>query len=660
MADSTLMSDQRHQQARRALEDWTGFLVGVHSADKPSWTVPLRDVLESNVQRVARFDTPEPETWLEGYLTGVAARHHGPWPDYPFALTALHDAHDDGWSAVSVTEAQATKAATKNESFFRDRAPNGPDELTAKYLDVAISLNDPESVVAAAENASFAAGFECGWYDAYFDGYALSPHAAAGILVRAQKRGRALPVSLDTALRDLAARDPEQLARVPDAQATMPDPEQVSSLTKALGAGGPDAARAQAGWIVPDEPLNFSERGQGWWDQGEQSGVVRTNGSRPTDVVVEAGPAPEPLAWEARVARNGRGAPSPIVPALKAEAGGTGRGDAAPLLIEPETELMDRPDAWQVSVRGRREGEGWSGFSDTDVTAQPTSTAGALPATGPDHMLVPHDPEPGLYDDPRRFDDRHRSGDDPTVSSTLRPTNPDQVLVAPDYSPAITAREGKGPDSDCTTTLLVEDHDDILNDDRTRTWSISPESGADPAYNLVPTDTAQALTSNPSQQNGNRGTLIETEPFNLWYAADQSGERFTGATPTDTAATILGEGMAKSNDMGTFIVGPERSRPRRMTVRRLTPVEAERLQGMPDGWTAHDHEGRPNAPSVRYRGLGNACTANVLEFVGHRLNWLLTGKNTLPEHFAHSSRSPLGVIEDDDLADEDDLDLDDE
>lgn len=48
-------------------------------------------------------------------------------------------------------------------------------------------------------------------------------------------------------------------------------------------------------------------------------------------------------------------------------------------------------------------------------------------------------------------------------------------------------------------------------------------------------------------------------------------------------------------------------------VRRLTPLECERLQGFPDGWTA----GRSD--SARYRMLGNAVTVLVAEWIGRRL-----------------------------------------
>jgi DNA (cytosine-5)-methyltransferase 1 len=53
-------------------------------------------------------------------------------------------------------------------------------------------------------------------------------------------------------------------------------------------------------------------------------------------------------------------------------------------------------------------------------------------------------------------------------------------------------------------------------------------------------------------------------------------------------------------------------------IRRLTPVECERLQGFPDGWT----EGVSD--TQRYKLLGNAVTVNVVEFLGWRLRECLS------------------------------------
>ena len=49
------------------------------------------------------------------------------------------------------------------------------------------------------------------------------------------------------------------------------------------------------------------------------------------------------------------------------------------------------------------------------------------------------------------------------------------------------------------------------------------------------------------------------------------------------------------------------------SVRRLTPIECERLQGFPDGWTA----GQPD--SARYKQLGNAVTVPVVEWIMNRV-----------------------------------------
>lgn len=56
-----------------------------------------------------------------------------------------------------------------------------------------------------------------------------------------------------------------------------------------------------------------------------------------------------------------------------------------------------------------------------------------------------------------------------------------------------------------------------------------------------------------------------------------------------------------------------------MAVRRLTPLECERLQGFPDGWTACDAEGKAQSDSARYRQLGNAVAVPVAEWIARRM-----------------------------------------
>ena len=69
-----------------------------------------------------------------------------------------------------------------------------------------------------------------------------------------------------------------------------------------------------------------------------------------------------------------------------------------------------------------------------------------------------------------------------------------------------------------------------------------------------------------------------------------------------------------------------------LTVRRLTPIECERLQGFPDGWTSEKMEvvlegnewkatGKvvKQADGPRYKAMGNAVTVNVAEWLGKRI-----------------------------------------
>jgi len=64
-----------------------------------------------------------------------------------------------------------------------------------------------------------------------------------------------------------------------------------------------------------------------------------------------------------------------------------------------------------------------------------------------------------------------------------------------------------------------------------------------------------------------------------------------------------------------------------MAVRRLTPVECERLQGFPDDHTAIPWRGRPASEcpdGPRYRALGNSMAVPVMSWIGRRINAIET------------------------------------
>ncbi|WP_423820862.1 DNA cytosine methyltransferase [Salinisphaera sp. SPP-AMP-43] len=55
-------------------------------------------------------------------------------------------------------------------------------------------------------------------------------------------------------------------------------------------------------------------------------------------------------------------------------------------------------------------------------------------------------------------------------------------------------------------------------------------------------------------------------------------------------------------------------------VRRLTPVECERLQGFPDGYTDIVYRGKPAADGPRYKALGNSMAVPVMAWIGRRVD----------------------------------------
>lgn len=79
--------------------------------------------------------------------------------------------------------------------------------------------------------------------------------------------------------------------------------------------------------------------------------------------------------------------------------------------------------------------------------------------------------------------------------------------------------------------------------------------------------------------------------------------RFRGGKPGGGKGPLLAEGISQvlttPNDQLLFD----------SNVRRLTPIECERLQGFPDNWT----EGQ--ADTHRYKQMGNAVAVPVVEWI---------------------------------------------
>jgi DNA (cytosine-5)-methyltransferase 1 len=108
------------------------------------------------------------------------------------------------------------------------------------------------------------------------------------------------------------------------------------------------------------------------------------------------------------------------------------------------------------------------------------------------------------------------------------------------------------------------------------------------------------------------------------------GDRHAVAHPTvlmDQGGSVMS--VMEDGTVGTLrreTHGHEPSVLTNMAVRRLTPVECERLQGFPDDYTNIPWRGKPEAPDgPRYKALGNSWAVPNVRWIGARIdNYLKT------------------------------------
>lgn len=100
---------------------------------------------------------------------------------------------------------------------------------------------------------------------------------------------------------------------------------------------------------------------------------------------------------------------------------------------------------------------------------------------------------------------------------------------------------------------------------------------------------------------------------NYWKGLDNHGQRtmiFTAHTKGNIKKRI-------QNRNETWTLDTSSSKQliiEKNTIRKLTPLECERLMGFPDNWT-HGF-----ADTIRYRMLGNAVIPQIIEMIGTKLN----------------------------------------
>ena len=77
-----------------------------------------------------------------------------------------------------------------------------------------------------------------------------------------------------------------------------------------------------------------------------------------------------------------------------------------------------------------------------------------------------------------------------------------------------------------------------------------------------------------------------------------------------------------ASEIPSVVLNPTKIAPRQSKIRRLTPLECERLQGLPDNYTQVPYRGKPKEEcptSKRYEACGRGMSINVMEHIGTRI-----------------------------------------
>lgn len=126
-------------------------------------------------------------------------------------------------------------------------------------------------------------------------------------------------------------------------------------------------------------------------------------------------------------------------------------------------------------------------------------------------------------------------------------------------------------------------------------------------------DTNRELAHTLGRNNGQENAIV-TEPFTLAIRGRSEGS--TVEVRNDGTANALLTPNGGRAGMGVGAIGWG------MQVRRLTPIECERLQGFPDnhtliGWRGKDADECPDGP--RYKTIGNSMAVPVMRWIGERI-----------------------------------------
>ena len=141
----------------------------------------------------------------------------------------------------------------------------------------------------------------------------------------------------------------------------------------------------------------------------------------------------------------------------------------------------------------------------------------------------------------------------------------------------------------------------------------NPQPG-DPCHTLHRHEPPLLVRMREGKEGGGKGPLVSEDRSLTLATANDQVLAYRDTADTLTAAYGTNWNGNASADNGSLFAQHG------MQVRRLTPVEYERLQGFPDGYTNIPWRGKPESPDgPRYKALGNSWAVPCARWIGERI-----------------------------------------
>ena len=232
--------------------------------------------------------------------------------------------------------------------------------------------------------------------------------------------------------------------------------------------------------------------------------------------------------------------------------------------------------------------------------AEPSETMDSLVARGPHAVLQPIYAIQGSMIG--RSDKAGPQGDGVNIEVCFTQNTTDRHAVAYNIAP------GKG---DLKDDIHVTDAHIAKTIDASGSNPAMHQGGA-AIVQPIPFDTTQITSkanySKPQQGDPCHPLAAGAHPFAVAFGFDAYNQTIQGQV---NQPLRVSSAPGQVDAVGGVVQG--------MAVRRLTPVECERLQGFPDNYTDIKPKGKPTPDGPRYKALGNSMAVPVMAWIGKRI-----------------------------------------